>query len=193
MIGEAAFGQLVVDHFTDQRGVDGIDFAADDTVFDRLGDADGHGDGEIGFVENLLNDPLAVPGQGDFGGAGLDEEQAGIGDVDTVFRVAADADGATGNIALFAIPLIGGNNQGLVVVGQKNFHQVLNIFDQRDALIVTISVNIKLGPGVAELFDHLRGDFLGETFVARGAFFAGNLLHCVVDGHFNFFLAERDY
>jgi len=41
----AALGQLVINEFADERGVNGGHFAADDPVFNRFGDADGGVDG----------------------------------------------------------------------------------------------------------------------------------------------------
>jgi len=141
----------------------------------------------------LFYDPFAVPGQGDFGGVRFHEKQAGISDIDFVGGIAADADFAAGDFTVFAVALVGGDDEGFAVFGKENFNKVLYVFNQGDAFVFRVGVNVELRLGVVELFNDLRGDFGGETLVARGSFFAGNFFYGVVNGHFDLFAAKGNH
>jgi len=193
LLGVSTLHQFVVNQLADECRVDDGQVAGDDAVLNRLGHVDGHLDGEVGLVEDLLDDPLTIPREIDVVGAGLNEQEARVGYIDVgVVAAAAYTNFAAGHIALLSIALIGGHHECFSELGQNDFRKVLNIFNLGDPFPVVIGVDIKFALGSVELLQYLIGYLRGKAFILGFLLLAGNGFHGAVNRQLDFLPAKRN-
>ena len=192
LVAVATEGKLVVQQLAYEVAVDAVDAARDDLVLDRLRDVEGDFLVEVRVAAEGVDQLLAVPGHRVALVGGLDEQEAGVGQVHGLAvagagAALADADALAGELAVLAVALVGGDDGGVPLLGQHDLDEVLHVLDARDLAAFRVGRDEVLALGVEQLRDdqvrqllrHVRADLhvvAARDFLRR----AGNRLHDLV-------------
>ena len=194
LVLELELGKCVVDHGADQLGAQRGEIAGDHPVLDDLGDIGGQILGDLGFLQQGVDDPLAVPGLGQAGGGGGDDQQAGIGHIHILATGIgiAHLDALAGHVALLAIAFVGGGNFLFALLHQGDLDQILDILNGRNAAPLGVRLHVILGKRRVQLLQHGGGDLGGKTFLDRLAGAAGGGFGRLADGGLDLVGTERN-